>query len=73
MDYYYFLNSLCLNYKSFTKKIEKQTHNSLVYGFSCLTATTKDDQVLKILTLLASALSKPPHQYYNGDKSVGIK
>ena len=56
MDYYYFPNSLCLNNKSFSKRIEKQTPYSLVYVVSCLTATTKDDQVLNILTLLASAL-----------------
>ena len=38
------------------KRIKKQTANPLVYVVSCLTTAIKDGQVLKILTLLASAL-----------------
>ena len=57
------LNTLCLTDKSFSKRIKKQTPNPLVYVASCLTAAIMDGQVLKILTLLASAL--PNHLINN--------
>ena len=53
---YFPLNILCLIYKSFTKRIKKQTTNPLVYVVSCRTTTIMDGQVLKIITMLTSNL-----------------
>ena len=58
MDYSFFLNILCLNYKSCSKSINKQITNPLVYVVRCLTATIIDRQVLKITTVLVSNLPK---------------
>ena len=53
---FFFRISLCLNYKSFSKRFKKQTTKSLVYVVSCLTSTIINGQMLKIITLLASDL-----------------